>query len=73
MVEKRKVAPKIAPKIRKLGDYLEVMRSCYTIVIFNLTATDTVNKRVLMALKELREHCARMLNDVDELIEELEQ
>jgi hypothetical protein len=62
----------VVPKVRKIGDYLRMMQNCYVIVLFNLTAEDTVNRRVLMALKELRELAKTLLDDVDELIRELE-
>ncbi len=60
-------------KIRKIGGYLRMMQSCYIIVLFNLTAANTVNRRVLMALKELRELAKTLLDDVDELIREFEE
>jgi hypothetical protein len=63
----------VAPKVRKIGDYLRMMQNCYVIVLFNLTATDTINRHVLMALKELRELAKTLLDDVDELIRELEK
>jgi phosphate uptake regulator len=62
----------IARKIRRIGDHLKMVQNCYVIALFNLTATETVNKRILTALKEFREHARMMLNDVDELIKELE-
>jgi hypothetical protein len=58
-------------KIRKIGDHLRMMQNCYVIVLFNLTA-NADNKRVLMALKELRELAKKLLDNVDELIREWE-
>ena len=69
MVERKE----IARKIRRVGDHLRMMQNCYVLVLFNLTATETVNERVLTALKKLREYARMLLNDVDELIKELEQ
>jgi sensor c-di-GMP phosphodiesterase-like protein len=63
----------IAHKVRRVGDHLRMAQNCYVLVLFNLTATETINERVLTALKELREHARMLLNDVDELIKELEQ
>ncbi len=62
----------IAPKVRRIGDRLMLMQECYVIILFNLTAEDTVNRRVLKALKEIRDLAKTLLNDVDELIRELE-
>jgi plasmid stabilization system protein ParE len=63
----------VAHKVRRIGDHLRMAQNCYVLVLFNLTATETVSDRVLTALKELREHARMLLNDVDELIKELEQ
>ena len=63
----------IAHKVRRVGDHLRMAQNCYVLVLFRLTATETINERVLTALKELREYARMLLNDVDELIKELEQ
>jgi hypothetical protein len=61
----------IAPKIRRIGYYVETIQNRYISVLFHLTATDSINNRVVEALKEIRGLAEALLDNVDELLREL--
>jgi hypothetical protein len=64
----------IVPKIRKIGEYSMLIQNRYVLILFRITAEDTVNKRrIVEVLKEIRGLAKALLDSVDELLRELEE
>jgi hypothetical protein len=62
----------IVPKIRKIGEYSMLIQNRYVLLLFYLTAEETINRRRFAgALKEMRDFAKALLDLVDELLGEL--
>jgi hypothetical protein len=62
----------VVPKIRKIGEYSMLIQNLYVLILFYLTAEETINRRrVAGALKEMRDYAKALLDLIDELLKEL--
>jgi hypothetical protein len=62
----------IVSKIRKIGEYSMLIQNRYVLLLFYLSAEDTINRRrVAGELKEIRSSAKALLDLIDELLREL--